>query len=411
MAYDVYKIRELFPMLRKDKTMQGKPLIFLDNASTTFKPRSVIDACSSYYEEHNSNSHRGDYDLAYGTDMMVQKTRDTIAKFLNCDSREVVFTSGDTQALNLLAYGYALKFLKEGDEILLSIEEHASNLLPWFKVAQLTKAKVSYIPLNKYGQITVQNLKKAISSKTKIVSVAHVSNVLGYTVDIKEFAKIAHQFGAVMVVDGAQSVPHNKIDFKDLDIDFLTFSAHKMCGPTGIGCLIGKYDLLDRMDSFSLGGGMNVTFHKDATIEYLNPPQKFEGGTLNLSGIYGFKAAVEFLMDLGMDNIHAHEVELQEYALKRLEGYKNIHIYNAHARGGIITFNIEGVFSQDEATLFNHKGIAIRSGLHCAKMLPEFLGVPSTCRASFYLYTTKEEVDAFVDALINGGDILDAYFS
>ena len=411
MGYDVYKIRKDFPMLNEDKMMQGKKLIYLDNASTTFKPMCVIDACSSYYLKYNANSHRGDYDLAYHMDCEVTNTRRVISKFIGCEENEVVFTSGDTQSLNLLAYGYGMKKLHKGDEIILSIEEHASNLLPWFKIAELTGATIKYIPLNEKGEITPENLKRVISDKTRIVAVAQIGNVLGLQCDVKEMAKIAHKYGAIMVVDGAQSVPHISINFKDLDIDFLTFSAHKMCGPTGIGCLIGKYHLLEEMDSYSLGGGMNVTFKEDGTIQYLNPPAKFEAGTLNLSGILGFKAAIEYLNSIGMDNIHAHEVELQKYAIKKLEDVPNLTIYNKDSEGGIICFNVNGIFAQDEATLMNHKGIAIRSGLHCAKIFTEFLKTPATCRASFYLYTTKEEVDAFVDVLINGGDILDAYFS
>lgn len=410
MSYDVYELRKQFPMLN-GKMMQGKPLVYLDNASTTFKPQCVIDAQSSYYEEHNSNSHRGDYDLMNFMDVSVQKTREEIAEFIECDPNEVVFTSGDTLSLNMIAYGYALKHLKKGDEILLSLEEHASNLLPWFKVAEQIGAIIKYIPLTEKGEIIPDNLRKVISNKTKIVAVAHTSNVLGYVVDIKEMAKVAHEYGAIIVVDGAQSVPHIKSHFKDWDIDFLTFSAHKMCGPTGIGCLIGKYELLEITDPVLTGGGMNVTFHEDGTIEYLNPPFKFEAGTQNLSAILGLRETIRFLNSVGMENIEQHEKELKEYAINQLKDVDNIEIYNKDAESGIVTFNIKGVFAQDEATLFNHKGIAIRSGLHCAKLLPAFTHVPATCRMSVYLYTTKEEVDAFVTAIKEGGDILDAYFS
>ena len=408
--YDVYKIRKQFPMLTNDIKMQNKPLTFLDNCSTTFKPQCVIDAMTDYYTKYNSNSHRGDYDLSYQADVMIEETRKEVASLVNCEQNEVVFTDGATGALNLVAYGYGLKHLKKGDEIIISVAEHASNVLPWFRIAELTGAVIKYVPIEN-GQILAKNLKKVVTKNTKIVSLAHVGNVLGYIADVKEFARIAHENGAIMVVDGAQSVPHLKTDFKDLDIDFLAFSAHKMCGPTGIGALIGKYELLLDMDPFTSGGGMNSVFKKDGTVDYRLPPYKFEAGTLNISGILGFGRAVKFIKEIGVDNIHQHDQELIDYAIKKLENYKNIIIYNKDARNGILTFNIKGVFPQDEATLLNYKGIAIRSGEHCAKLLDNYLETKATCRMSTYLYTTKEEIDTFVDAIINGGDILDAYFN
>lgn len=408
--YDINKIREQFPMLN-NKKMQGNKLVYLDNASTTFKPQCVIDAMNKYYLEENANSHRGDYDLLFNMDKKVNECRELVAKFVNSNPNEVVFTSGDTMSLNLIARSYGLKFLHKGDEILLSEAEHASNLLPWYEVSHLTGAIIKFIPLDKDGVLTGENLKKVISDKTKVVSVAQVSNVLGNVVDVKEFARISHQNGAILVVDGAQSVPHMVVDFKNDDIDFLTFSGHKMCGPTGIGCLIGKYELLQSMDPYIVGGGMNVTFTKNIEMIPYEAPVKFEAGTLNLSGICGLKAAIEFLMDIGVENIHKHDVELCEYAISKLEKCEDVIIYNKNSKNGIVTFNKKGIFAQDEATLLNSKGIAIRSGQHCAKILNDFLGTPATCRMSTYLYTSKEEIDAFIDAVINGGDILDAYFN
>ena len=408
--YDVYKIRKQFPMLN-NKKMQGHDLVYLDNASTTFKPQCVIDATVKYYSDETANHHRGDYDLLYNMDKKVGETRETVAKFFNCDTNEVVFTSGDTMALNLIALSYGFQFLKKGDEILVSEAEHASDALPWFEVSHLTGAVIKFIPLDEDGVLTVDNLKKVITNKTKIISVAQVSNVLGNVCDVKAFAKVAHEYGAVMVVDGAQSAPHMKIDFKDLDIDFLTISGHKMCGPTGIGCLIGKYDLLQQMWPYFVGGGMNVTFNKNIEMIPFEAPEKFEAGTQNLAGILGLKAAIEFLDSIGMDEIHQHDRELCEYALSKLEKCDDIIIYNKNAKNGVITFNKKGVFAQDEATLLNSKGIAVRSGQHCAKMLNDFLGCAATVRMSTYLYTTKEDIDAFVDAVINGGDFLDAYFN
>lgn len=409
--YDVNEIRKQFPMLNNNIKMQGKNLVFLDNASTTLKPQCVIDAVTNYYTKETSNSHRGDYDLAYNIDVKILQTRESIGKFLNCDPKEVVFTSGDTMGLNLIAWGYGHKFLNEGDEVLLSTAEHASNALPWFEICNFRKAKIKFIPLSEDGAVTVEGLKKVLTPKTKIVSIAHVNNVLGYEVNIKDFAKICHQNGTILVVDGAQSVPHIKIDFKDSDIDFLTFSAHKMCGPTGIGAMIGKYELLQQMDPFLVGGGMNETFTKEVTLKTFDAPAKFEAGTLPLAEICGFKEAVDFISSVGIENIHKHDIELIRYAKERLKDVKNIKIYNQKFDNGILTFNVDGVFSQDEATLLNSKGIAVRSGEHCDKMLGEYLGTKSTVRLSTYLYTTKEEIDAFCDALLAGGDILDAYFN
>ncbi|NLB49647.1 MAG: aminotransferase class V-fold PLP-dependent enzyme, partial [Erysipelotrichia bacterium] len=258
--YDVYKIRKQFPMLDGTKSMNGKPLIFLDNASTTFKPQSVIDTLTKYYSQTTSNSHRGDYDLCYQMDVEVESSRQVIADFINGEKKEIIFTSGTSMSINLIAYGYGIKFLTADDEILITEAEHASNVLPWFRVHELTGCKISYIPLDKKGRLTPENLRKVISKKTKMVCVAHVTNVLGFIAPIKELAKIAHEYGAVIAVDGAQSVPHIKTDVKDLDIDFLSFSGHKMCGPTGVGVLWGKYDLLDKMDPFLAGGGMNAKF-------------------------------------------------------------------------------------------------------------------------------------------------------
>ena len=396
--YDIKEIRKHFPMLNGNKKMQGKPLVFLDNASTTFKPQCVIDAMDKYYTEMSVNSHRGDYDLSFAVDEEVRKSRETVAKFVNCDFKEVVFTSGDTQSLNLVAYAYGLQFLKEGDEIVVSEAEHASNLLPWFRVSQFLKAKIVYIPLDEEGKVTEENLLKVMSNRTKVVSLAHVTNVMGFKINIQKIAEICHRYGAILVVDGAQSVPHFKTDFKGWDIDFLTFSGHKMCGPTGIGCLIGKKELLDKMDPFFVGGGMNETFTKPNNLVPFEAPAKFEAGTLNIAGIIGLKAAIAFLNSIGMDNIEQHELELKRYAVDKLKN-TNVKIFNANSSAGILTFNVGDLFAQDEATYLNYKGIAVRSGQHCDKLLNDYLCTPATVRASFYFYTTKEEVDYVVDAL------------
>lgn len=398
-------------MLDGTKSMNGKPLIFLDNASTTFKPQSVIDTLTKYYSQTTSNSHRGDYDLCYQMDVEVENSRQVIADFINGEKKEIIFTSGTSMSINLIAYGYGIKFLTADDEILITEAEHASNVLPWFRVHELTGCKISYIPLDKKGRLTPENLRKVISKKTKMVCVAHVTNVLGFIAPIKELAKIAHEYGAVIAVDGAQSVPHIKTDVKDLDIDFLSFSGHKMCGPTGVGVLWGKYDLLDKMDPFLAGGGMNAKFDMCGDIEYLIPPSKFEAGTMNLSGILGLKTAVEFINEIGIDNIHEHEINLRKYFIEKAKDIEDLIIYNEEGDTGIVTFNIRDVFAQDEATLLNSKGIAVRSGQHCAKILTNFLKTSATCRMSTYLYTTYEDIDQFLNALREGGNILDAYFN
>lgn len=408
--YNLQEIRKQFPMLN-EKTMQSKPLVFLDNASTTFKPYSVIEAMNNYYSNYTANHHRGDYDLCYKVDQEIQLVRNKVARFVNSESKEVVFTSGDTESLNLIAYGYALDILKKDDVILLSLEEHASNTLPWYRICELTGARVEFVELVD-KKITVNKVKEAFvkHKNIKIVSFAHVSNVLGYEIDAKAIAKVVHENNAVFVLDGAQSVPHIKTDFKDLDCDFITFSAHKMCGPTGTGVLVGKYELLQKMSTFHTGGGMNVKFNKNMEVIPLEAPYKFEAGTLNIAGIIGLGASIDFINSIGIDNIHQHELELNKYALEKLEECEDIVIYNKDSNSGIITFNRKGVFSQDEATLLNSKGIAVRSGQHCAKMIDEVIGDIATVRASFYLYTSKSDIDAFVNALKEKGDILDAYF-
>ncbi|MDY4979936.1 MAG: aminotransferase class V-fold PLP-dependent enzyme [Candidatus Onthovivens sp.] len=408
--FDVYKIRQDFPML-ENKTQQGHSLIYFDSAATTFKPYSVIKGGDEYYLNENANSHRGDYDLAFKVDQKVDEVRTKVAKFINANKEEVVFTSGTSMSINQVAFGYGMKNMTENDEILLTEAEHASNVLPWFKVKEMTHCKINYIPLNKEGRLTVEAVKSAITKNTKIVALAQITNVLAFLADIKEIAKVVHEHGAILVVDGAQSVPHMKIDVKDLDCDFLSFSAHKMCGPTGIGVLYGKYDLLRKTDPFMSGGGNNARFDMCGNVAFLEPPAKFEAGTMNLAGIYGLGAAIDYLNNLGMENIEKYEAELRKYAINKLKTLQNVIIYNENAEGSIITINVKDVFAQDEASYLNSKGICVRSGEHCAKILHEFLHTVATVRISFYFYNTKEEIDSLYEALKTGGDFLDAYFA
>ena len=408
--FDVYKIRKDFPMLN-NKTQQGHPLVYLDNAATTFKPYKVNEACNNYYLNENANAHRGDYDLAYKVDSNIDKVRQTVANFINAKKEEIVFTSGTSMSINLIAFGYGMKYLTKDDEILLTEAEHASNVLPWFKVKEHTGCKINYIPLDKDGRLSIEGLKKVINKHTKIVAIAQISNVLAYLVDIKEISKICHEHGALLMVDGAQSVPHIKIDVKDLDCDFLSFSGHKLCGPTGIGVLYGKYNLLKLTDPFMTGGGNNARFDMCGNVAFLQPPEKFEAGTLNIEGIYGLGAAIEYLKNIGMDNIEIYEKELRNYAISKLKSLQNLIIYNEFAEGSIITINVKDVFAQDEASYLNSKGICVRSGEHCAKILHDFLKTVATVRISFSFYNTKEEIDILYEALKNGGDFLDAYFN
>lgn len=406
--FDVNKIRKDFPMLN-DKLMQDKPLIYLDNAATTFKPQCVIDAINNYYMNISANAHRGDYDLAHIVDNAFDEVRKKVASFINANVNEIVFTSGTSMSINMIAHG--LTDVKETDEILITEAEHASNILPWFKLSEKTGCKVKFIELDDEGRLTVDNLKKALNSNVKIVSVAHISNVLGYSFDVKEFAKLIHENGSLFVLDGAQSVPHIKIDVRELDVDFLAFSGHKMCGPTGIGVLFGKYHLLEKLNPMLTGGGMNSKFDVCGNVGYLYPPLKFEAGTQNIAGVIGLGAAIDYLENIGMDNIAKYEKELHDYAINKLKDVDIVHIYNPNADSGIITFNIDNVFAQDAASLFNSYGIAVRSGQHCAKILLNKLKTEVTVRASLYFYNTFEEIDAFVDACKKGGDFLDAYFN
>ena len=409
--FDPYRIRNDFPMFKNNTQMQGHNLVFLDNASTTFKPQCVIDAMNYYNEHETANSARGDYDTMYHVDVKIQETRKLLADFINAEEDEIVFTSGDTAALNLVAFGYFANHLKKDDEILITVAEHASNTLPWFKLQETIGCKVKFIPLTKEGRLTVENVEKTITSKTKVIAVANVTNVLGFYTDMKPICNLAHKHNILVVCDGAQSVPHVKTDVKQLGLDFLGFSGHKMLGPTGIGVLFGRRELLAETQPTILGGGMNEIFEIDGSYVLHPAPAKLEAGTRNIQGIYGLNASIKYIQNIGLDNISKYEKELRAYAISKMKEIKDIIIYNENADAAIISFNIKGVFAQDLATLLNSKGIAVRSGNHCAKNLKHQINEIATVRASFYFYNTKEEIDALVDALKEGGNFLDAYFA
>ena len=396
---DLSKFRKDFPMLDGKKRMNGKPLIYFDNAATTFKPHSVIDTVMNFYQNETTNVERGDYELSVKVSQQFEDVRKDLGQLLNCDPDEIVYTSGATGSLNLVAYGYGEKFLKPGDIILTTQEEHASDILPWFKVAKEKGAKVEYIPLDDQGRILPENLKKVMNSAVKLVAFTAVSNVLGYITPVKELSKIVHEYGAVVSVDGAQAVPHLKIDVKDWDCDFLSFSGHKMCGPSGIGVLYGKTELLKQMDPYLLGGGSNARFDALGDLILREVPFKFEAGTPPIEQVLGLGSAAKYLMSIGMENIQEYEYTLRNYLVEKLQQLDNIILYNPTAKTGIVTFNVKDVFPQDVASYLSHKGIAVRSGLHCAKILPDILKVPGTVRASLYFYNTFAECDQLVEAL------------
>ncbi len=393
--FDVREIRKDFPMLI-DKNGKENNVIYFDNAATTFKPQSVIDSVLRYYTEASVNIHRGDYDLSYQVSNEYENARETIATFINAQANEIVFTSGASASLNLVAYGWGRKYLKPGDIVLSTEAEHASNILPWFKTVEETKAVLEFIPLTKSGELTVENFKKVMNEKVKVVTLASITNVLGYIAPIKEIIEIAHEYGAIVVVDGAQSVPHIPTDVKDWDVDFLAFSAHKMVGPTGVGALYGKYELLEQTDPFILGGGSNARFDICGNILLKNPPYKFEAGTPAIEAVLGFESAVKYLMNIGMENIQSYEHTLRTYVIEELKKMDHIELYNPNTDTGIITFNVKGIFAQDAASYINANHIAVRAGNHCAKILMDLLQTSETIRASFYFYNTKEEVDEFL---------------
>ncbi|MCL6659753.1 cysteine desulfurase [Paenibacillus amylolyticus] len=392
-------IREQFPILHQE--INGHPLVYLDSAATSQKPRAVIEAVKHYYEYENSNVHRGVHTLGSRATDAYEGAREKVAKFINARStQEIIFTRGTTTALNLVASSYARANCKEGDEIVITQMEHHSNLIPWQQVAKETGATLKYIPLQPDGHIELADVEKTITNNTKIVAIAYVSNVMGLIHPVKQIAEIAHRNGAVIVVDGAQSTPHMKVDVQDLDCDFYALSGHKMCGPTGIGALYGKKALLESMEPIEFGGEMidDVGLYESNWKEL---PWKFEGGTPIIAGAVGLGAAIDFLEQLGMDEIAHHESVLAAYATERLAEIDGLTIYGPAKRHvGVVTFNLGDVHPHDVATVLDASGVAIRAGHHCCQPLMRWLEVSSTARASFYLYNNEQDVDRLVSALI-----------
>lgn len=391
-----YEIKKDFPILENNK------IVYLDSAATTQKPYQVVEALKKYYGYDNANPHRGAYKLSIRATEVYDEARLKVSKFINAKvPEEIVFTRNATESLNLLAYSYGMSNIKEGDTILISIMEHHSNLVPWQKVAKEKKAKLEYLYVNDDGIIPQSEIDKKLVKGVKILGITQVSNVLGTINPVKELIKKAHEIGAVTIVDGAQSVPHMKVDVQDLDTDFLVFSGHKMLSPLGIGVLYGKKDLLEKMPPFLFGGDMiEYVYEQDTTFAPV--PTKFEAGTQNVEGAVGLAAAIDYLNQIGIDNVEKIEQELVNYAMNQLSKLDFITIYGpkyGEKRAGVISFNVNGVHPHDVASVLDSENVCIRSGNHCAQPLLRSMNIDSTCRASFYIYNTKEDVDRLIEAL------------
>lgn len=389
-----------FPILNQE--VNGHPLVYLDSGATSQKPTVVIDALKAYYEQDNSNVHRGVHTLGNRATEGYEGAREKVRNFIGATStKEVIFMRGTTTAINTVAASYGDANVSEGDEIVITYMEHHSNIIPWQQLAKRKNAVLKYIDLEEDGTITLENVRKAITEKTKIVSVMHVSNVLGVVNPIKDITKIAHEHGAVMVVDGAQAAPHIKVDVQDLDCDFYAFSGHKMCGPTGIGVLYGKQRHLEAMEPVEFGGEM-IDFVGLQESTWKELPWKFEGGTPIIAGAIGLAAAIDYLESIGLEAIEQHEHELAAYAMEQMSKIEGLTIYgpkDPSKRAGIVTFNLNDVHPHDVATVLDMQGIAVRAGHHCAQPLMKWLNVSATARASFYLYNTKEDIDRLVAGL------------
>lgn len=395
-------------MNREDFPALNDKLIYFDNSATSLKPKCVIDKMMDYYSNYTSNIHRGDYDNAIHTNKEYDEAREVVKNFIHAKSSdEIVFTSGTTDSINTIVFGYFKNILNKDDEVLITKSEHASNVLPWFVLEKMGKCTVKYIPLDENYEVTLDNVKKSITKNTKVISIAHVSNVIGDVRDIESIGNIAKENNLYFVVDAAQSVSHIDIDVVKSNISFLAFSGHKMCGPTGVGVLYGKSEYLKDLVPLKYGGGMNESFESDKTYILKNYPINLEAGTPPIAEVIGLKEAINYVTSIGVNNIHKHEIELKKYLISKIKDMSNIIIYNKNTESGIVTFNIKDVFAQDTSIYLNTYGIAIRAGNHCAKILKDEIGIKNTCRISFYIYNTFEEVDKLVEALKNSDKLYD----
>ena len=393
-------------MYRDDFEMLSNNIIYFDNGATTLKPKCVKDAICKYYSEYTSNAHRGDYKTSAIVDSLYEGTREKIKNFINAkENSEIVFTSGTTNSMNIIVSGFFKNYLKKDDEVLITLSEHASNIIPWFILQKEIGIKVKYIPLDNNNEITIENFKNSITDKTKVVSLAYVTNVIGDERPIKDISKIAHKNNILVVVDAAQGAPHTRIDVQEDDIDFMAFSGHKMYGPTGIGVLYAKFDLLDKIIPLNYGGGMNAMFTKDGYVELREIPTRLEGGTPNIEGVLGLGAAIDYLENIGMNNINKYEKDLRKYLVSELSKLNFIDIYNKNNDTNIVAFNIKGVFAQDTAIYLDKYNICVRAGNHCAKILDNVFNVSNTVRISLSFYNTKEEIDLLINVLKNSENI------
>lgn len=384
-----------FPMLKNN-------IIYFDNGATTLKPKCLIESLTDYYSNYSANAHRGDYTISLKVNEMYENTRKLVKEYLNAkDEKEIIFTSGTTDSINKIVFGYFKNILKENDEILLNKSEHASNVLPWFELADELNLKIKFIDLNEDYTLNINSLKELINSNTKVVSIAHTTNVVGDTRNLEEIIKICHQNDILVLVDAAQSIGHINIDVQKLDIDFLAASAHKMYGPTGVGILYGKEELLKNIKPIIFGGGMNSSYGSDLTRIYDELPQLLEAGTPNIAGVIAYGSVIKYINNIGLDKIHKYELELKKYAVARLKENENIIIYNDNIEGNIITINYKDIFAQDLAIYLNKYNICVRAGNHCSKILKDELNIKNTVRISLAFYNTKEEIDKLVNVLEN----------
>lgn len=389
-------------MNRDDFNILKSGVIYLDNGATTLKPKILSEAISDYYNNYSSNAHRGDYTMSIKASSMYEETRCLVRDLINSESeRQISFTSGTTDSINKIVFGYFEQILNSGDEVILTKSEHASNLLPWFELADKLNLKIKYIELDSNHEVQIERLKSIVTPKTKVISLAHISNVVGDVRPVKQICEYAHDNGIKVLIDGAQSVPHMKIDVRNLDMDFLVFSAHKMCGPTGVGIIYAKKELLPYIDPIIFGGGMNASFATDGTRIYKTMPDRLEAGTPNIAGVIGFGYVIKYLQTIGFENIHKRELELKKYMLNKLREIKQIKIYNENSKSGIVTINYDGIFPQDLSIYLDKYNICTRAGSHCAKILKDEINIKNTLRISFYFYNTEEEIDKLITALKN----------
>ena len=400
MSLNITGIRKDFEIL--EQTMNGKPLVYLDSAATALKPKAVLEAMDNYYTKASANVHRGVYQISNEATEMYEDARQKVARFINATAeQEIVFTKSATAALNLVALSYGLQNLKPGDEIISTELEHHSSFLPWQNIAKVTGAKLKFIPLDETGRITVENFTSVLTANTKVVAINHVSNVMGYIAPIKEICELAHSKGAVVIVDAAQSAPHIEVDVQTLGCDFLALTGHKIYGPTGIGVLYAKFDLLNTMEPIEFGGEMiDVVEKKSSTFK--DAPYRFEAGTPPIAGAIGLAAAMDYMDNLGWDNVRQHELELRDYAIYEMSKIEGLKIYNPKTDTGIISFNVDMIHPHDMATIYDASGICVRAGHHCAQPLMRWLGQPATLRATLSIYNKKEDVDTLIRATLAG---------